>query len=81
MKTIKRATNSGEISKLYIPCRAVKCPVVLNPPRETGVSYQRLVMINSRVSRRHFLPELVSRRQEFTWTTGSFYGKAFIAST
>jgi hypothetical protein len=26
-----------------------------------------------------FLPELVSRRQEFTRTTGSFYGKAFIA--
>jgi hypothetical protein len=27
------------------------------------------------------LPELVSRQQEFTRTTGSFYGKAFIAST
>ena len=36
MKTIKRASNSGEISRLYVPCRAVKCPVVLNPPRETG---------------------------------------------
>jgi hypothetical protein len=31
----------------------------------------------------HFflLPELVSRRQEFTRTTGSFYSKAFIASS
>jgi hypothetical protein len=27
------------------------------------------------------LPELVSRWQEFTQTTRSFYGKAFIAST
>jgi hypothetical protein len=36
VKTIKRASNSGEISRLYVPCRAVKYPVVLNLPRETG---------------------------------------------
>lgn len=52
VKTTKRASNSGEISRLYVPCRAVKCPVVLNPPCEMGgVSYQRLVMIKSQVSR------------------------------
>ena len=36
MKTIKRASNSGEISRLYVPCRAF-CPTVLILPRERGI--------------------------------------------
>jgi hypothetical protein len=45
VKRNRKASNVGVSSRPNIPCRAVKCPIVLNPPRETGVSYQRLVMI------------------------------------
>ena len=45
MQTIKRVSNSGEISKLYVPYRAFH-PAVLIPPREQGI-FLALVMVNS----------------------------------
>ena len=36
VQTIKRASNSEEISRLYVPCRA-SCPTVLILPREWGI--------------------------------------------
>ena len=36
VQTIKRVSNSGEISKLYVPYRAFH-PAVLIPPREQGI--------------------------------------------